>query len=177
MDDLLAEFTAELDQKLANFSQFSGENCKKEPVLEENENGKRTQIKSENVRKPKNVSSVKVKASTNPVIIKKMSKKAQYRHKGKEHWVDSSMLDWPSNDHRLFIGNLGNDVSEEYLKTLFSSFSSFQKTKLIHGKKGSRHGGYAFVSFLDPNDFLRAWDTFNGKHIGNNIVSIKRAKK
>ena len=37
-------------------------------------------------------------------------------------WEDQSLLNWDSNDYRLFAGDLGNDVTDEVL--IFFPFST-----------------------------------------------------
>ena len=41
-------------------------------------------------------------------------------------WEDQSLLNWDSNDYRLFAGDLGNDVTDEvFLDLLFDSSYNF----------------------------------------------------
>ena len=63
-------------------------------------------------------------------------------------WEDQSLLNWDSNDYRLFAGDLGNDVTDEVLiycflllTVLTTSFSGFVSniwsvSKLPDGKGG-----------------------------------------
>jgi hypothetical protein len=38
---------------------------------------------------------------------------------GKEIWVDNSLRDWPTNDCRLFIGDVGKEVTSRNYENLF----------------------------------------------------------
>lgn len=64
-------------------------------------------------------------------------------------------IDWPDDDFRIFCGDLGNDVNDELLTRTFSKFPSFQRAKVIRDKRTSKSKGYGFVSFKEPQDFIR----------------------
>lgn len=66
-------------------------------------------------------------------------------------------------DFRLFCGDLGNEVSDELLAKAFRKYPSFQKAKVIRDKRTNKTKGYGFVSFKDPQDFIRAQREMNGK--------------
>jgi len=40
------------------------------------------------------------------------------------------MEDWPDNDYRIFVGNLGNEVTDEMLALAFRKYSSFSRAKV-----------------------------------------------
>ena len=42
----------------------------------------------------------------------------------------SRVADWPDNDYRLFVGDLGKEVSTEHLTQAFSHYKSFAKAKV-----------------------------------------------
>ncbi|ETN63838.1 poly(A)-binding protein [Anopheles darlingi] len=86
----------------------------------------------------------------------KKDKKQTVRVAGGQTWEDMSLSDWPEDDFRIFCGDLGNDVNDELLTRTFNKFSSFQRAKVIRDKRTSKSKGYGFVSFKDPQDFIRA---------------------
>eukprot|EP00741_Cyanophora_paradoxa_P000268 tig00000403_g260.t1 len=88
-------------------------------------------------------------------------------------WVDPTLADWPENDYRAFVGNLGNDVTDTILAQAFSRYPSFQKARTIKTYQGK--GKYGFVSFWDPKDFLAAMREMNGKFIGTRPVQMKKS--
>lgn len=46
------------------------------------------------------------------------------------------MEDWPENDFRVFVGNLGNEVTDEMLALTFRRYPSFSRAKVsILGSK------------------------------------------
>lgn len=60
---------------------------------------------------------------------------------------------------------MGNDVTDEVLIRAFSKYASFVKAKVIRDKRTNKTKGYGFVSFKDPQDFIKAMREMNGKYI------------
>ena len=53
-------------------------------------------------------------------------------------------------------------MSDDVLTSSFNKYASFQKAKVIRDKKTDKTKGYGFVSFLNPEDFSRAFKEMNG---------------
>jgi hypothetical protein len=104
-------------------------------------------------------------------------------------WVDDSLNEWPENDFRLFVGDLGNEVTTEMVAREFQGkYKSFVKAKVVpyiiiicvcnFYLKVVRTGwnmkskGYGFVSFMDPLEAAKALREMNGAHIGNRLMSF-----
>lgn len=69
-------------------------------------------------------------------------------------------------DHfRLFIGDLDPAISDDAFRAAFSGdrFPSFVKSKVIRDKYTNKGKGFGFVSYSDPEDFLKAWKEMNGE--------------
>lgn len=47
-----------------------------------------------------------------------------------QEWIDPSMVDWPDDDYRIFVGNMGNEVKDEDLAMAFQRYPSFLKAKV-----------------------------------------------
>ena len=71
-------------------------------------------------------------------------------------------------DFRLFCGDLGNDVTDELLTRIFSRYPSFSKAKVVRDKRTNKTKGFGFISFKDPQDFIKASKEMNGE---SSIVS------
>lgn len=99
-----------------------------------------------------------------------------YRKAGEEEWVDKTLEDWDDNDYRIFVGNLGYEVTEEMVKHAFRKYSSVQRVKLVTDKKSERNKGYAFVSFLSADEYLQAFREMNGKFIGSQPITMKKSE-
>ncbi|EEB09221.1 RNA-binding protein [Schizosaccharomyces japonicus yFS275] len=97
------------------------------------------------------------------------------RKAGGQVWEDPTLLEWDPNHFRLFCGDLGNDVTDETLYRAFTPYPTLVKAKVVRDHTG-KSKGYGFVSFRDPEQFLRAWREMNGKYIGNRICKLSRAK-
>mmetsp|Transcript_35906 Transcript_35906/g.94122 ORF Transcript_35906/g.94122 Transcript_35906/m.94122 type:complete len:177 (+) Transcript_35906:3-533(+) len=90
-------------------------------------------------------------------------------------WHDASLDDWDPNDFRIFVGDLGNEVSDEGLARAFQKYQSLVKAKVVKDKRSSKGRGYGFVSFKDPNDYSRAMKEMHGKYIGNRPVKLRKS--
>ncbi|CAG7832088.1 unnamed protein product [Allacma fusca] len=100
------------------------------------------------------------------------SPKKNLRCAGGQIWEDGSLADWDPSDFRLFCGDLGNDVTDEVLTRVFGRYPSFVKAKVIRDKRTNKTKGYGFVSFKDPNDFVRAIRELDGRYVGKNWEAI-----
>jgi len=90
-------------------------------------------------------------------------------------WVDQSLLDWPEDDFRVFVGDLGNETNDDVLAHAFSKYPSFQKAKVIRNKHTQKSMGYGFASFKDPWDMTKALREMQGKYIGNRPVKVRKS--
>lgn len=99
-----------------------------------------------------------------PVIPR--SDKTFVRKAADEVWVDQTLQEWPENDFRIFVGDLGKEVTTEMLTRHFQQYKSFAKAKAVRGKDG-KPKGFGFVSFLEPGDCIKAMKEENGKYLGS----------
>lgn len=107
---------------------------------------------------------------------KKKEKDVTLRKVAGEVWKDKTLEEWPENDYRIFVGNLGNEVTDEILSAVFrNKYNSFQKGKVVIDKRTGKTKGYGFVSFKEPKDFLNALKEMNNKYIGNRPVKITKS--
>ncbi|KAK2910733.1 RNA-binding protein 42 [Channa argus] len=90
-------------------------------------------------------------------------------------WEDPSLLDWESDDFRIFCGDLGNEVNDDILARAFSRYPSFLKAKVVRDKRTGKTKGYGFVSFKDPNDYVRAMREMNGKYVGSRPIKLRKS--
>jgi len=91
-------------------------------------------------------------------------------------WNDTSLAEWPDNDFRIFVGDLGNEVNDNTLAKVFVKYSSFAKAKVIRDKRTQKTKGYGFVSFLDPFDAITALKEMQGCYVGNRPIKLRKSK-
>lgn len=94
-------------------------------------------------------------------------------------WLDSSLVEWNPNHYRLFVGNIGIDVTEEILIETFIKYPSLSKVKIpkdSNNQKQNVNKGFAFISFADPEDYLKCYKEMNGKYVGSKPITLERAK-
>lgn len=68
-----------------------------------------------------------------PVAAPQMPKqdKTFVRTGAGEVWIDDSLKDWPENDYRIFVGDLGKETTTEMLAKIFQVYKSFAKAKVL----------------------------------------------
>jgi len=98
------------------------------------------------------------------------------RAAGGMEWDDPTLNEWANDDYRIFVGNLGNEVSDEGLKRAFNQYKSIHKAKVLRDKKTGKSRGYGFVSFMDPHDFIRALKEMQGKYICNRPCKLTKSR-
>ncbi|XP_029643574.1 RNA-binding protein 42 [Octopus sinensis] len=106
---------------------------------------------------------------------KKEKKRKFIRTAAGQIWEDATLTEWGTDDFRIFCGDLGNEVTDEILTRAFSKFASFVKAKVVRDKRSNKTKGYGFVSFKDPNDFVRAMREMNGKYVGNRPIKLRKS--
>ena len=90
-------------------------------------------------------------------------------------WQDESLNEWPENDYRIFVGDLGNEVNDQVLANAFIKYPSFAKAKVIRNKITGKTKGYGFISVMDVNDYIKIMREMNGKYVGNRPIRLKRS--
>lgn len=107
----------------------------------------------------------------------KSSKKQKkiLRQAGGQVWEDPTLLEWDPKDFRIFCGDLGNDVNDDILTRAFNKYPSLLKCKVIRDKRTNKSKGYAFISFKEGPDFIKALREMNGKYVGSRPIKLKKS--
>lgn len=92
-----------------------------------------------------------------------------------EVWDDKTLLAWPEDDFRLFVGDLGNEANDEALAKAFERYPSFQMCRVVRDKHTHKVKGYGFVSFKDPWDMTKALREMQGKYVGNRPIKVRKS--
>lgn len=91
-------------------------------------------------------------------------------------WVDKNMDEWPTDDFRIFVGDLGNEVSDATLTAAFAKYSSFKRARVVRDKRNGKSKGYGFVSLMDASEYLLAMKEMDRKYVGSRPIKLKRSK-
>ncbi|EGG18849.1 ssRNA-binding protein [Cavenderia fasciculata] len=111
-----------------------------------------------------------------PMVTMEEPKKLKYTMGlGNDTWEDATLSEWNSNDYRLFVGQLGNEVTDEMLGQAFARYPSFEKAKVIREKKSQKTKGFGFVAFTSAADYIKAYKEMNGKYVGNRPLILKKS--
>lgn len=94
---------------------------------------------------------------------------------GGEAWYDPKLAEWPENDFRIFVGDVGADVDDAQLAAAFSKFPSFAMARVVRDRRTGKNRGYGFASFTDPADGAAALRAMDGKHIGQRPVRLRKS--
>ncbi|KAF9975215.1 hypothetical protein BGZ73_001197 [Actinomortierella ambigua] len=57
-----------------------------------------------------------------------------------------------------------------------ASLLEFDETKVIRDKRTGKSKGYGFLSFKDPDDFVKAMKEMNGKYVGNRPIKLRKSQ-
>jgi RNA recognition motif-containing protein len=149
-------------------------NSKKEPISLSESNKEEEEEDSEDLNE-----NMEEKNVENKKLSKREEKMKEnwriYRKGAGVIWQDESLNEWPENDYRIFVGDLGNEVNDQVLANAFIKYPSFAKAKVIRNKITGKTKGYGFVSVTDVNDYIKIMREMNGKYVGNRPIKIKRS--
>lgn len=108
--------------------------------------------------------------------VKKNKKQKKFiRVSGGQTWEDPTLSEWEDGDFRLFCGDLGNDVTDELLTRIFSRYPSFTKARVVRDKRTNKTKGFGFISFKDPQDFIKASKEMNGRYVGSRPIKLRKS--
>uniref|UniRef100_A0A8C2CFK7 ELAV-like protein n=1 Tax=Cyprinus carpio TaxID=7962 RepID=A0A8C2CFK7_CYPCA len=90
---------------------------------------------------------------------------------------EDHMGDEPSDAKtNLIINYLPQNMSQEELRSLFSSIGEVESAKLIRDKMAGHSLGYGFVNYVNPNDAERAINTLNGLRLQSKTIKVSYAR-
>lgn len=127
----------------------------------------KNKIKTKNIETVTNENSIKIqksKARNFSASNSENKNKLEINHFDPAHW-------------RLFVGNLGPEVTESLLLTTFQNpYPSTSQVLIVKDWKTQKSKGYGFVAFSEGKEFLRALKEMQGKWIGNRQCIIKKSE-
>jgi hypothetical protein len=91
-------------------------------------------------------------------------------------WEDKKLAEFdPEHNFCIFVGDLGNECTDEMLTTAFGKYPSFVKARVIKDALTQKNKGYGFVAYRDAKDYVAAVREMNGKYVGNRPVKLRKA--
>ncbi|XP_023998751.1 ELAV-like protein 1 [Salvelinus sp. IW2-2015] len=76
----------------------------------------------------------------------------------------------------LIVNYLPQSMSQDELRSLFSSIGEVESAKLIRDKVAGHSLGYGFVNYLTPSDAERAINTLNGLRLQSKTIKVSYAR-
>ncbi|XP_059197365.1 ELAV-like protein 1 isoform X1 [Centropristis striata] len=76
----------------------------------------------------------------------------------------------------LIVNYLPQSMSQDELRSLFSSVGDVESAKLIRDKVAGHSLGYGFVNFVNPSDAERAISTLNGLRLQSKTIKVSFAR-
>ncbi|XP_068999942.1 ELAV-like protein 1-B isoform X1 [Embiotoca jacksoni] len=90
-------------------------------------------------------------------------------------YVEQMMEDEDARTN-LIVNYLPQSMSQDELRSLFSSVGDVESAKLIRDKVAGHSLGYGFVNFVNPNDAERAISTLNGLRLQSKTIKVSFAR-
>ncbi|XP_018325116.1 probable RNA-binding protein 18 [Agrilus planipennis] len=81
----------------------------------------------------------------------------------------------PFDEKRLWLGNLDSRITEYQLIKMLQKYGTIEKFDLLFHRSGPLTGlprGYAFVTFLNKEDAVKAKSGLNNKLLGTKCISV-----
>jgi cold-inducible RNA-binding protein len=79
-------------------------------------------------------------------------------------------------NNKLYVGNLSNDVTEEYLKTVFEEFGACISIKVIRNRFNGISKGFAFIEMAEAKAAQDAIMKCKGITIYGQRITVSEAR-
>ena len=77
---------------------------------------------------------------------------------------------------KLYVGNMGYDVSSSDLEQLFTAHGAVQSAEVINDRDTNRSKGFGFVEMGSDQEAQAAIAALNGKDHGGRALTVNEAK-
>ncbi|XP_068176495.1 ELAV-like protein 1 isoform X1 [Antennarius striatus] len=93
-----------------------------------------------------------------------------------DNGFSEQMMDDDDNRTNLIINYLPQSMSQDELRSLFTTVGDVESAKLIRDKVAGHSLGYGFVNFVNPSDAERAISTLNGLRLQSKTIKVSFAR-
>ena len=77
---------------------------------------------------------------------------------------------------RLYVGNLGYDISDTELEQLFAAFGTVRSAQVIADRDTGRSKGFGFVEMGSDQEAVAAITGLNGKEVAGRALTVNEAR-
>ena len=77
---------------------------------------------------------------------------------------------------KLYVGNLANNISEQELNDLFSTYGQVNSVRIIKDKFSGESRGFAFVEMGDSEAGNSAMSNLNGSEVKGQTIRVNEAR-
>jgi RNA recognition motif-containing protein len=78
---------------------------------------------------------------------------------------------------KIYVGNLGYNISESILSDKFAEFGTVNSAKIIIDRDTNRSKGFAFVEMSSKTEATRAITGLNGMELDGRQMNVSEAKE
>ena len=78
--------------------------------------------------------------------------------------------------HKLFVGNLSFDTTENDLQDAFAAHGTVVETNLMMDRATGRPRGFGFITMSTPEEAQKAIEALNGSQLGGRALTVNVAK-
>ncbi|XP_076583019.1 ELAV-like protein 1 isoform X1 [Chaetodon auriga] len=93
-----------------------------------------------------------------------------------DNGYSEQMMEDDDSRTNLIVNYLPQSMSQDELRSLFSSVGDVESAKLIRDKVAGHSLGYGFVNFVNPSDAERAISTLNGLRLQSKTIKVSFAR-
>lgn len=78
---------------------------------------------------------------------------------------------------KIFIGNLAWSTDEQTLREHFEQFGEVTQLRLITDRDTGRSRGFAFATYANRDDAIKAMEAMNGKELDGRPLNVNEARE
>lgn len=78
--------------------------------------------------------------------------------------------------NNIFVGNLGPDVTEQDIRTIFGKHGTVERFRIMTDRATGQPRGFAFVEMTDDACAERAITALNGTELSGRVIQVNPAR-
>jgi len=77
---------------------------------------------------------------------------------------------------KVYVGNLGYEVTDEQLNAMFQKYGTVDSATVITDRDTGRSKGFGFVEMSDPKQAQAAMNGLNGTELDGRTITVNEAR-